>query len=39
MARILWINPVGADAYNASMGAGMRAEAAPAAQVDVDPRP
>ena len=35
MARILWINPVGTDADDASMGAEMRAEAAPTTRVDV----
>ncbi len=39
MVRILWINPVGAHADDASKGAGMRAGAAPAARVDVGPRP
>ena len=35
MARILWINPVGTDAYDAPIGDELRAEAAPATRVDV----
>ena len=35
MARILWINPVGTDAYDAPIGAELRAEAAPGTRVDV----
>ncbi|MDE0196361.1 MAG: aspartate/glutamate racemase family protein [bacterium] len=35
MARILWINPVGSDAYDAPIGAELRAEAAPGTRVDV----
>ena len=35
MTRILWINPVGTDAYDAPMGAELRAEAAPGTRVDV----
>ena len=35
MVRILWINPVGTDAYDAPIGAELRAEAAPATRVDV----
>ena len=35
MARILWINPVGTAAYDAPIGAELRAEAAPGTRVDV----
>ena len=35
MARILWINPVGTDAYDAPIGEELRAEAAPGTRVDV----
>ena len=35
MVRILWINPVGTDAYDAPIGAELRAEAAPTTRVDV----
>ena len=35
MTRILWINPVGTDAYDAPIGAELRAEAAPDTRVDV----
>ena len=35
MTRILWINPVGTDAYDAPIGAELRAEAAPNTRVDV----
>ena len=35
MTRILWINPVGTDAYDAPIGAELRAEAAPGTRVDV----
>ena len=35
MARILWINPVGSDAYDAPIGAELRAEAAAGTRVDV----
>ena len=35
MTRILWINPVGTDAYDAPMAAELRAEAAPGTRVDV----
>ena len=35
MARILWINPVGTDAYDAPIGAELRAEAAAGTRVDV----
>ena len=35
MARILWINPVGTDAYDAPIGAELRREAAPTTRVDV----
>ena len=35
MARILWINPVGTDTYDAPIGAELRREAAPTTRVDV----
>lgn len=35
MARILWINPVGTDAYDAPIGAELRREAAATTRVDV----
>ncbi len=35
MVRILWINPVGTDAYDAPIGAELRREAAPNTRVDV----
>ena len=35
MPRILWINPVGTDAYDAPIAAELRAEAAPDTRVDV----
>jgi allantoin racemase len=35
MTRILWINPVGTDAYDAPIGSELRAEAAPGTRVDV----
>jgi len=35
MTRILWINPAGTDAYDAPIGAELRAEAAPDTRVDV----
>ena len=35
MTRILWINPVGTDAYDAPIGAELRSEAAPGTRVDV----
>ena len=35
MARILWISPVGTDAYDAPIGEELRAEAAPGTRVDV----
>ena len=35
MPRILWINPVGTDGYDAPIGAELRAEAAPDTRVDV----
>ena len=35
MVRILWINPVGTNAYDAPIGAELRREAAPATRVDV----
>ena len=35
MVRILWINPVGTDAYDAPIGDELRAEAAPTTRVDV----
>ena len=35
MVRILWINPVGTDAYDAPIGAELRREAAPTTRVDV----
>ena len=39
MIRILWINPVGTDAYDAPMGAELRSEAAPGTRVDVGSLP
>ncbi len=35
MARILWINPVGTEVYDAPIGAELPAEAAPDTRVDV----
>lgn len=35
MARILWINPVGTNAYDAPIGEELRREAAPTTRVDV----
>ena len=35
MIRILWINPVGTDAFDAPIGAELRSEAAPSTRVDV----
>ncbi|MDE0669857.1 MAG: aspartate/glutamate racemase family protein [bacterium] len=35
MTRILWINPVGTDDFDAPIGAELRAEAAPGSRVDV----
>ncbi len=35
MTRILWINPVGIDAYDAPIGAELRSEAAPGTRVHV----